>query len=110
MDNKSVPFIITSDGVVGVPKWKDFIGVDFITVFHKLDESCHCKLINDSIGINGFRHLTMINSIWRIEIICESADAEDVLSKRIVPSDTDWQVMDVFVYHKRRDDPTFPFK
>ena len=101
---------LSYEGFIKIPNWENFIGVDEATVFEKLYKSCHCQLINDSIGINGFRHITMINSILRIEIIFESADAEDVLSKRIVPSETDWKVIDVFVYHKRTDEPDFPYK
>jgi len=101
---------LTSDGVIPVPKWENFLGAEASTVFQKLSSSCHCKLINDSIGIKGLRHLTMTNSMWRIEMICESKEAEDVLSKRIAPSETDWLVIDIFLYHKRRDDAEFPYK
>jgi hypothetical protein len=52
----------------------------------------------------------MTNSIWRIEMICESKDTEDVLAKRIAPSETDWLVIDIFLYHKRKDDAEFPYK
>jgi len=101
---------ITSDGVILVPKWNDFIGTDVVSIFKKLDSSCHCKVINDSIGIKGFRHLTMENTLWRIEILSESEEFEDVLSKRINPSEANWQVIDIFVYHKKRDEPDFSFK
>lgn len=101
---------LTSDGMMSVPKWEDLLGVDAYTVFQKLSSTCHCKLINDSIGIKGFRHLTMTNSIWRIEMICESKDTEDVLAKRIAPSETDWLVIDIFLYHKRKDEAEFPYE
>ena len=103
-------FKITSDGVISVPKWEDFLGAEARDVIQKLDSSCHCKLINDSIGIKGYRHLTMANSIWRIELICESKETEDVLSKNIAPSETDWLVIDIFLYHKRKDVAEFPYK
>ena len=100
---------ITSDGVISVPKWNEFIGTDVVSVFKKLGSSCHCKVINDSIGIKGFRHLTLENTLWRIEILSESEESEDVLSKRIIPSEANWQVIDIFVYHKRKDKPDFPY-
>ena len=108
--NKVMAIKVTSDGIISVPKWEGFLGTEASIVFQELSRSCHCKRINDSIGIRGFRHLTLTNSIWRIELICESKEAEDFLSKRIAPSETDWLVIDIFLYHKKRDDAEFPYK
>ena len=67
----------------------------------KIEERLSYVKNADCIGVNGYRNITMRKLGKHIEIVCKTEDMKDVAAKRIWPSQTDWYVMDIFVYDER---------
>lgn len=91
---------ITKDGLKVIPSLKSHIGKDADEVINSFIERRHCIKITDSIGINGFRNITLMNTEKRFDIVCETLEAvaDDIKNETTAPSEVDWRVLDIFEY------------
>lgn len=90
---------VTKDGKLTViPPLRSHIGEDVEDAISKIKEYRKCVLISDCIGFNGYRNETFMRKGERIEFVCETDKANEVVDEIIAPSEADWRVMDIFVY------------
>ena len=75
-----------------------YIGKDADEAICQIIEDRKCLKITDCIGYNGYREVTLMHSGERIEFVCETDKANEVVDEIIAPSEADWRVMDIFVY------------
>lgn len=92
---------ITKDGIKVIPSLKSYIGKDADETINSFMEHRHCIKVTDSIGINGFRNITLVGIEKRFEIICETLEAvaDDIKNETTAPSEVDWRVLDIFEYN-----------
>ena len=82
------------------PLWKDFIGKIVEKAISKFEKEFHCVTISDSIGLKGYRVITLMGLGRRFEIICTTDQVQDVLDKNIKPSEGDRQIIDIIEYEE----------
>ena len=82
---------------------KSFIGKDANESINQIKERLNYQRVTDCIGIMGYRNITMICGEWRIDIVCETSKANEVLNESIAPSEVNWRIIDIFEYE---DKPT----
>ena len=75
-----------------------YIGKDADEAICQIIENRKCLKISDCIGFNGYRNVTFLRKGERIEFVCETDKANEVVDEIIAPSEADWRVMDIFVY------------
>lgn len=97
---KIMPIRITADGVIKVPSLKSFIGKDADESISKISDCLHYERVSDCIGIKGHRNITLVffSGRRRIEIVCDSDQAKEVLDESIRPSQACWRIIDIFEY------------
>ena len=77
-----------------------YIGKDADEAIYQIIENRNCLKVTDCIGYNGYRNVTLMRKGERIEFVCETDKANEVVNEIIAPSEADWRVMDVFVYNE----------
>lgn len=83
------------------PKLEEYIGMNLEQAINKIREYCHCVPTSDSIGLNGYRKITLMAHFGRrFEIVCETNQAKEVLNKEVEPSKAIWRVIDIFEYEE----------
>ena len=83
------------------PKLEEYIGKNVEQAINKIREYCHCVPTSDSIGLNGYRKITLMAQLGRrFEIVCETNQAKEVLNKKVEPSKAIWRVIDIFEYEE----------
>lgn len=83
------------------PKLEEYIGMNLEQAINKIREYCHCVPTSDSIGLNGYRKITLMAQHGRrFEIVCETNQAKEVLNKKVEPSKAIWRVIDIFEYEE----------
>lgn len=92
--------IITEDGVKRIPSLSGFIGKDADEAATQIIEQRDCIKLSDCIGLNGHRNITLMSLEKRIEIVCETDQADEVINESIAPSEATWYVIDIFMYHE----------
>ena len=92
--------MITKDGVKHVTSLNSFIGKDADDASTQIIEQRKCIKLSDCIGLNGHRNITLISLEKRIEIVCETDQANEVLNESIAPSEAIWSIIDIFEYYE----------
>lgn len=65
------------------PSLKHFIGKEVDIVIIQIQEQRKCVAVTDCIGYNGHRNVTLMGLEKRIEIVCETDRADEVLNESI---------------------------
>ena len=96
-----MPIRITENGIKHTPSLKSYIGKDADEVISQMQEQRKCVAVTDCIGYNGHRNVTLMGLEKRIEIVCETDRADEVLNESIAPSEAEWHIIDIFEYVDR---------
>lgn len=94
-------FIATGDGIKPAHGFKFYIGKDANESMEEITKERSYKNVLDCIGLNGYRNITMWGNGHHIEIICKTDCVDDIVNKRIDPSQASWTVEDIFLYDDR---------
>ena len=96
-----MPIKITGNGTKHIPSLKSYIGKDANEAINQIQEISKRVVVTDCIGYNGHRIVTLMGNEKRIEIVCETNKADDVLNESIDPSEAEWRIIDIFEFSER---------
>lgn len=96
-----MPIKFTENGTKHIPSLKSYIGKDANEAINQIQEKNKRVVVTDCIGYNGHRIVTLMGSEKRIEIVCETNEADDVLNESIAPSKAEWRIIDIFEFSER---------
>ena len=96
-----MPIVITKDGIKQIASFKSYFGKDADEAIKQMKEERNLMTFTDCIGYNGHRNITLIGLEKRIEVICETDKADEVLNESLAPSEVEWLIIDIFEYVDR---------
>lgn len=96
-----MPIKFTENGTKHIPSLKSYIGKDANEAISQIQEISNRVVVTDCIGYNGHRIVTLMGNEKRIEIVCVTNKADDVLNESIAPSKAEWRIIDIFEFSER---------
>lgn len=80
---------------------KNYIGKDADEAIKQIKDQRKYIKVADCIGIIGYRNITLMREGFRLEIVCETDRADEVLNESLAPSEVEWHIIDIFEYEDR---------